>query len=450
MKERADVNYFRSTFGYNVIYEKPLYPLTSIRDLQARVQYGISSLATTEEVGVPMLRMNNLQNDGWKLDDLKYIQLSEKDLALYRLQPGDILFNRTNSKELVGKCEVFAESGDWVFASYLMRLTVNEKTLPEFVSAFLNTSPGRAQIDRVSRQIVGMSNINAEELRELVVPLPPLEIQRQLVAELETARALRRERLAQADALLAGLDGWLLEQLGLQPPAIEKRGSFGVKLGDIRGSRMDFAFHSSERNGVVASSYGSAPLRELAQFVSGGTPTKDEGDFWNGSIPWVSPKDFGPHILSDSEDHISEAGLKAAGLHLLPKETVLVVVRSGVLKHTLPVTLTDCEVAINQDLKALVLRPNAPIIPQYLAAYLSVDGQRLLPAITKHSTTVQSLNTPQLEELAIPLPPIETQTIIANEVRRRRDDARLLRSEADAGWNTAKTQFETQLLGGTP
>jgi restriction endonuclease S subunit len=120
-----------------------------------------------------MLRMNNLQANGWDLSDIKYVELTEKELANWKLETGDIVFNRTNSKELVGKCEVFRESGTWVFASYLMRLRVNEDAaIPEFVSAFLNGPTGRAQIDRESRQIIGMSNINAEEIRTLRVPLP--------------------------------------------------------------------------------------------------------------------------------------------------------------------------------------------------------------------------------------------------------------------------------------
>ena len=84
-----------------------------------------------------MIRMNNLQADGWDFRDLKYMELSLKDATRYVLQPGDILFNRTNSKELVGKCEVFHESGAWVFASYLIRVRLNaDLAVPEFVSLF--------------------------------------------------------------------------------------------------------------------------------------------------------------------------------------------------------------------------------------------------------------------------------------------------------------------------
>lgn len=167
-----------------------------------------------------MLRMNNLQDDGWDFQDLKYIPMSDDDLERYRLSVGDLLFNRTNSKELVGKCEVFNEQGDWVFASYLIRVRVDaEKVLPRFVADFLATRSGRLQIDRLSRQIIGMTNINAEELKEIQIPVPPdLNWQRELVAAMDAARAERKAKLVEADNLLIGLDDFLLSTLGLVRP----------------------------------------------------------------------------------------------------------------------------------------------------------------------------------------------------------------------------------------
>ena len=73
-----------------------------------------------------MVRMNNLQADGWDFSDIKYVPLGLAASRRYRLKRGDVLFNRTNSKELVGKCEVFREPGVWVFASYLIRVRFNE------------------------------------------------------------------------------------------------------------------------------------------------------------------------------------------------------------------------------------------------------------------------------------------------------------------------------------
>jgi len=231
------VNYARASKVISALYAHPKFPLTRLRKVVQFAQYGISELASTEATGLPIIRMNNLQADGWDFSDLKYIELSPRDAARYLLEPGDILFNRTNSKELVGKCEVFREAGAWVFASYLIRVRLDTNAaLPDFVSLFLNTTAGRAQIDRISRQIIGMSNVNAEELQDMVIPLAPLDIQRAFVAQMQAAREVRDERLQRANALLASLDAYLLDTLNITLPAETSRTIFAISLRQIEGA----------------------------------------------------------------------------------------------------------------------------------------------------------------------------------------------------------------------
>ncbi len=253
----------------------PRYELAPIGSFETLLQYGCSTRATEEPVGYRILRMNNLQADGWHLDDLKYVRLTPKEFANWRLRQGDIVFNRTNSKDLVGKCEVFYEDGDWVFASYLMRLRVDRaKAIPEFVTAFLNTDAGRAQIDRESRQIIGMSNINAEEIRTLRVPLPLPPRQKELLSDLEAARGRRKKMLANADALLSGLDSFVLGQLGLTlPPPETHRTTYAVRVREVAlGKKLypDY-FHPERINAIkcVQSKYPgdrSGTLASVAEF----------------------------------------------------------------------------------------------------------------------------------------------------------------------------------------
>ncbi len=205
---------------------------------------------------------------------------------------------------------------------------------------------------------------------------------------------------------------------------------FAVRRGDVKEGRFDTAFRLSERTEKRQSRYKTIPLNELVSFYSGGTPSKGRNDFWDGDIPWVSPKDFGPHTIYDSEDHISLAGRIDASLHLIPENSLLMVVRSGVLKHSLPVAVTGKPVTINQDLKAMI--PLGEVLARYLADYFVVFGRQILPAISKHSTTVQSLNTPQLESLPIPLPPLETQRVLVNELEAARQSRRDKLAQADA------------------
>lgn len=197
---RWDPNYSR--FMHRFLKEVAFcpFPIHRLRDFVAAVQYGISERADEDVVGVPMLRMLNLQEGEWDLSAMKYIAMSDLERRPYLLKRGDILFNRTNSKELVGKCNVFDFEGEYVFASYLMRVRIKDELAlrPGYVVAYLGSSLGRIQIDAVSRQIAGMTNINAEELRDLLIPLPPPHIQDQICGRVMEIRQMAAALRAQA------------------------------------------------------------------------------------------------------------------------------------------------------------------------------------------------------------------------------------------------------------
>ena len=165
--------------------------IVPLGDIVARGQYGSSSKANAHGDGVPILRMGNIQNGHLDTSDLKYINLSEKELAKYRLREGDILFNRTNSLELVGKAATFTGlEGDWVFASYLIRLEINRrKALPEYVTGVINSRIGRDYVYHTARRAIGMVNINAKQIQQLELPLPPLADQQWLIGQMREAKA---------------------------------------------------------------------------------------------------------------------------------------------------------------------------------------------------------------------------------------------------------------------
>ena len=171
----------------------PVVELDSILDL---VQYGTSEKANSTGKGVPVLRIGNIKNRALDVTDLKHIPLPAKALTGLLLQDGDVLIIRTSgSRDLVGTCAVFRGEGDYIFASYLIRLRFDiTRVVPEFVSWFLNSLLGRQQVDAVSRQIM-QNNINSEELRGLQIPLPPLAVQHKIMERVASGRAeIARER----------------------------------------------------------------------------------------------------------------------------------------------------------------------------------------------------------------------------------------------------------------
>ena len=179
-----------------------------IGDLVSSVNYGTSSKAE-EDGQYPYLRMNNITYSGeMDFSDLKYINISSKDIEKYTVKRGDLLFNRTNSKELVGKTAVFRKSEPMVIAGYIIRVRPNEKANSEYLSGFLNSAYGKSILKGLCKSIVGMANINAKELQKIRILVPPINEQKrfaQIVENIEAQKALVKQCLQESEDLFNGL-----------------------------------------------------------------------------------------------------------------------------------------------------------------------------------------------------------------------------------------------------
>jgi type I restriction enzyme S subunit len=142
-------------------------------------QYGTSKKAHENGHGLPVLRMGNVTYEGdLDLTDLKCVELHESELAKGSLRGGDILFNRTNSKDLVGKTGLWYGRFDAVAASYFVRVRVKRDLLhPYYLWAFMNSAYMKRRLFETARGAIGQANINAKELRSFTLPRPPLRLQ---------------------------------------------------------------------------------------------------------------------------------------------------------------------------------------------------------------------------------------------------------------------------------
>jgi type I restriction enzyme S subunit len=174
------------------------WPIRTLDDVAKSFRYGTSEKAHAEPIGVPVLRMGNIQRGYMNYSDLKYIEMSGVELDRYRLVSGDILINRTNSLELVGKAATFEkEDGDWIYASYLVRVEVDRNlVLPAFVTAVINSRIGRHYVMQTARRAIGMVNLNAKEMAKFPMPIPSLAEQQKVVDQLQIARPLAEEMRA--------------------------------------------------------------------------------------------------------------------------------------------------------------------------------------------------------------------------------------------------------------
>ena len=157
------------------------WTICTIKEIVSDVRYG-TSRASVDGGKYPYLRMNNITYDGeLDLTDLKYIDIPDKELEKCTVKCGDVLFNRTNSKELVGKTCVYNRNDTMVLAGFIIRIRVNENILPVFLAMFLNMDFSKTMLKEMCKSAIGQANINATELQKIRIILPPIELQEEFV-----------------------------------------------------------------------------------------------------------------------------------------------------------------------------------------------------------------------------------------------------------------------------
>ena len=444
---RLDPNYVYLSKVLKEKFKNSNYEFINFGKCINYIQYGISALANTEQKGVPIIRMGNLRGDEWDFSNLKHIELSEKDLEIYKVLNGDLLFNRTNSKELVGKSGVFREEGDWVFASYLIRVRVDENLLlPDFASFFLGSTIGRMQIDCLSRQIIGMTNINAEEIKLIKIPVPPVEIQEQIIEKFESAYNVKRAKETEAKKLLDSIEAYLLEHLGIETSATtEKKKTFFVHYSQISGSRFDAPAYKT------AFDYSSSKFK--VENLS--------------KIAFINPKVSFEKL--DEESEISFVPMEVINEHTGTIEEL----RSKKVKDSKGFTrfqendliwakITPCmqngKSAIARNLKQgfacgstefYVIRPRTnDVLVDFI--YLLLRNKRVLENAQNFfggSAGQQRVSIDFLKNFKIPLPPLEVQEEIAAHIQSIRQQAKDLEREAKAEVERAKAEVEAMILG---
>lgn len=190
------------------------------------------------------------------------------------------------------------------------------------------------------------------------------------------------------------------------------------------------------------SAWKTSTLGEVVNIAGGGTPTRSNPDFYGGTIPWVTPKDMKSWEINGAQITLTQSGVDNSATRVVPKNSILIVVRSGVLKHTIPVGLNRVPVAINQDMKALQCRDG--IDADYLARFIKARSPVILQWV--RATTADNFPIDKLKKLPVPLPPLAEQRRIA-EVLDRAEALRAKRRAALAQLDTLTQSLFLDLFG---
>lgn len=267
------------------------------------------------------------------------------------------------------------------------------------------------------KQGATVESIEHEYLAQTEIPLPPLPEQRAIAAFLD-------RETAKIDALVA-------EQERLIALLAEKRRaviSHAVTKGlDPNAPMKDSGIAWL---GEVPAHWEVIKLRHFARFGGGGTPNRENTSYWGGDIPWVSPKDMKSNVIRQTEEHITEAGLENSATSIILPGGVLMVVRSGILRHTIPIAINAVAVSLNQDMKAVRFEPET-CEPAFFLRLVQGLNDSLLLAWGKQGATVESIEHDYLASSLIPLPPMREQAAIIAFLDREVSKLDTLMTEAE-------------------
>lgn len=342
------------------------------------------SKAEQRSSGHPVLKIKNVSETGnfrGKFESFVDPTLAAKH-QLRWIRAGDsLILNAAHNADYVASKMFFAEEsveGAMPTGEWLVIRPNTDFADPAFINFWLRSTGARKSIKFMVKGI----HLYPKDVATLSVIIPPLPEQRHIVDLLSRAEGivrLRREAEKKAAELIPAL---FLDMFG--DPATNPKG------------------------------WPIARLGEISTVKGGGTPSKSNPAYWAGEIPWVSPKDMGGvERVSDAIDHISQEALNGSATNLIPAGAILVVTRSGVLKHSLPCAITSRPVAINQDIKAFL--PNECIHPNFLLAQLQFRSHEIL-GLVRVGATVQNIETDALKRLHISLPPKDLQVEFAQRI----------------------------------
>jgi type I restriction enzyme, S subunit len=247
-----------------------------------------------------------------------------------------------------------------------------------------------------------MPRASWEFVSTVKLAMPPNEEQTHIAAFLD-------RELSKSDSLIS-------EQQRLINLLKEKRQAV-ISHAVTKGLNPDVRMKDSgiEWLGQVPEHWAASKISEIAEVHGGATPNRENPSFWDGAIPWASPKDMKTERLSVTEEFITEEGLKNSPCNLIPLRAVLIVVRSGILKHTLPVCINEFSLAINQDLKALVIN-EMKCLPEFFTRWIQGLNSVLLMNWRKQGATVESLEVSKIMKTLLHLPPLGEQKLIVYEL----------------------------------
>lgn len=402
--------------------------------------------------GIYFLRVNNLVNGTIKEKNSKYIKREIHETKLKRSQVtyGDIVFAISGTKDNLATVSIIPKTiKEANLNSALVKINVDkDKVLPKYFVLYFTTKIARKQIEHIGKG-AAQNNLNNEEISQIKIPVPPMSIQQKIVDIMDKAYSQKEQKEKEAERLLASIDDYILDELGITIPKICKEKDFKCNISGLLGGRLDVEYnqpyyknmHNALKDGIYKVDSLKVTFKDK-NLIKGKLPKvikdtdelvntiqitniKKEGHIDFSKINKGSKKLFNEkQIINNNDILVVATGATIGKVGLFKKQQQDYYLASDILKFTV----------------------NSQNNPQYIQALLlSKTGQvQILKNIT--GATNGHLSPYDLEGIQIPIPPIPIQNKIANNVQNIMQKAEKLKKEAIDEINIAKAKVEKIIL----
>lgn len=401
-------------------------------------QYGISIEMNTDSVGYPIYRMNEIHDMLCDLDVDKCADITQAEYDRFALKDRDVLFNRTNSFEWVGRTGIYYQNDDIqrTFASYLVRLNPKDSILPEYLCAYLNCKYGEWDVKRRARQSINQTNVNPEEVKEIEIPILDIDLQQKIrccFTQANSLRILSQKTYSEAELILHN-------ELGINSIAVTDVNVSQKRFSDfINSGRLDAEYYQPKYDDLFSrlSKFETKRLGDIVQIRKSIEPGSEA--YQNQGIPFIRVSNLSKFGFSDTEIHLSP---DEYGDVIRPKQNTILLSKDGSVGIAYKVE-QDMDVITSGAILHLTITDNE-FMPDYLTLVLNSVIVGMQAERDAEGSIIQHWKPSEIENVIIPKLSQEIQQEITNKVK----ESFALRRESKRLLDLAKTAVETAIEQG--
>ncbi|WP_419489521.1 restriction endonuclease subunit S [Blautia sp.] len=353
--------------------------IKTIDECFSLIQNGANIKQGDVDGGFPITRIETITNDKFSRDRMGYAGITDiSKYTSYLLEDGDLLMSHINSVQYLGRTVLYVKQSDEtiIHGMNLLRLKARRDVInPAYAKYCFYGHPFRSQIRKITKKSVNQASFAVKDLKQIKLNIPALSEQNEIVMILDKIQQVLAHRIDELSKLDDLIKARFVEM-------------FGDSVSNEKGWKVDTV------ESLCKEIYG------------GGTPSKAHPEYYeDGDIPWVSSKDMKTDLLTDSLIRINQLGVDNSTARMVPINSVIMVIRSGILKHTLPVAINAVPITVNKDLKVFI--PGEKILARFLAVQFKMHEKDILSGV--RAVTADNIEFNSLRKRKMIVPPIELQ-----------------------------------------